>query len=145
MGYSKKRIIVDGEKIYAGVHRIAFFEVHGYWPDVVMHTCDNPRCININHLIAGTNRENIKDRRRKGRTAKQLGVENGFSKFTDEFVMMIFNAYKNGDGNQYEIAARHRISQTHVSSIVTGRYRSDVTGVKFCARSRAERFAGGAE
>ena len=36
------------------------------------HTCDNPKCINPNHLFVATNRDNIKDAQAKGRkkTAK---------------------------------------------------------------------------
>lgn len=34
---------------------------------VVMHTCDNPRCFNPNHLIIGTQQENVDDAVSKGR------------------------------------------------------------------------------
>lgn len=40
--------------------------------NVVMHICDNPACINPEHLKLGTQTENIADRSRKGRTAKHL-------------------------------------------------------------------------
>ena len=35
---------------------------------VVMHTCDNPECLNVTHLTTGTQGENWEDRRAKGRT-----------------------------------------------------------------------------
>jgi predicted XRE-type DNA-binding protein len=137
-GYSNKRAVVDGVYRSIGVHRLAFIAANGYLPDTAMHTCDNPRCINAEHLVAGTNILNIKDRSEKGRTARQTGESNGFSKYSDDFVLMIYNAYKNGTGNQYEIADIYGISQPHVSAIVTGRFRSDITGAVQCAKSRAK-------
>lgn len=50
-------------------HRIAFSLVHGPIPFgmVVMHTCDNPRCVNVDHLKLGTQAENVADMVNKGR------------------------------------------------------------------------------
>lgn len=43
-------------------HRAVFYLSNGYLPDVVMHTCDNPKCINPNHLAPGTVAINNLDR-----------------------------------------------------------------------------------
>lgn len=48
---------------------------------VVMHTCDNPGCINPHHLHKGTQQENIADRKSKGRTAKHLQRRDAFGRF----------------------------------------------------------------
>src|SRR5215475_7535449 len=40
------------------VTRCLFWDVHGYLPPVVRHTCDNPPCCNPAHLLPGTHREN---------------------------------------------------------------------------------------
>jgi response regulator of citrate/malate metabolism len=43
---------------------------------VVMHSCDNPQCINIDHLVLGTQSDNIKDCVSKGRNVgRRLGPE----------------------------------------------------------------------
>lgn len=48
-------------------HRRVFFLLHGYLPEVVMHTCDNPSCINPEHLKAGNKKTNAQDSVQKGR------------------------------------------------------------------------------
>ena len=50
-------------------HRFAKHITHGLDDDkpIVMHTCDNPKCVNPDHLVNGTNKENMEDRNRKGR------------------------------------------------------------------------------
>lgn len=65
------RVMVDGRTM--GAHRIAYEESHGPVPDglVVMHSCDNPSCVNPDHLRVGTQAENIQDRDAKGRTYRK--------------------------------------------------------------------------
>ena len=50
------------------VHREVFKDINGYLPEVVRHSCDNPKCINPEHLVAGTYLDNILDRHTRQRT-----------------------------------------------------------------------------
>jgi hypothetical protein len=63
-------IKVDGRD--TGAHRIAWVLIarRGPVPDgmVVMHSCDNPPCVNPAHLSLGTVADNNADRHAKGRT-----------------------------------------------------------------------------
>lgn len=64
-GYGQ--ISVNGKSV--GAHRISW-EIHnGSILDGlhVLHKCDNPPCVNPDHLFLGTNKDNVEDRYVKGR------------------------------------------------------------------------------
>src|SRR5438034_5336909 len=52
-------------------HRLAWELTNGPIPDgiAVCHHCDNPRCVRPDHLFLGTQRDNLRDMRKKGRGA----------------------------------------------------------------------------
>lgn len=76
-------------------HRLVFFRKHGYYPPVVMHQCDNTRCINEDHLTAGTWASNNQDRAAKGRSAKR---KDSTRKVSDEQAAEIRRRYSPGVG-----------------------------------------------
>lgn len=67
-------------------HRVAYRLYVGPVPDgmQVCHSCDNPSCVNPDHLWAGTNMDNVKDRDQKGRQPK--GMNHGKVKFPTEVI-----------------------------------------------------------
>ena len=70
-------------------HRLAYCEAIGLdITDIkgrcVLHTCDNPPCVNPDHLWLGTRRDNAQDRDRKGR-----GDWSGRAKLTASQVLSI--------------------------------------------------------
>lgn len=50
-------------------HRVAYEIARGPIPDGmgVLHSCDNPRCVNPYHLRVGTHQDNMDDKRIRGR------------------------------------------------------------------------------
>jgi len=64
-GYGKLKI----QNKECGAHRCSWEIHHGSIPDnlYVLHTCDNPLCVNIGHLFLGTHTDNMRDCIAKGR------------------------------------------------------------------------------
>jgi len=71
--------------------RYIFELCNGYIDDkkYVMHSCDNPECINPKHLKLGTAWENTQDMIQKGR--KPVGEEVPAAKLSEDEVIKIFN------------------------------------------------------
>jgi hypothetical protein len=82
----------------------------------VCHQCDNPACINPEHLFLGTHDENMDDCKAKKRNVH--GVRQHIAKLTDTTSAEIRDLYSTGMYRQRDIAEIYGVSQTNVSQIV---------------------------
>lgn len=105
----------DGKNIT--LHRWIFFLNNGFLPEVVMHTCDNLKCINPLHLKAGTFKENSEDMVNKKRQA--YGERNGGNKLKEMQVREIKQLIPKLSLNQ--IAKKYNISKKMVLLIKQGK------------------------
>lgn len=77
----------NGKTVYA--HRMSYFAFNGdFDPNfLILHTCDNPSCVNPKHLILGSDQDNSSDMVNKNRSAK--GSKNGLAKLTEDMIPTI--------------------------------------------------------
>ena len=98
----------------------------------VLHKCDNPSCVNPDHLWLGTQSDNIRDMHEKGRANKASGLKNGAhihperlprgerngrSKISGDIVLAIRSMRDSGSMG-IEIAKRFNVSPATVSKII---------------------------
>lgn len=98
-------------------HRISWYLFNGPIPDYlcVCHKCDNPPCINPEHLFLGTQVDNIQDMIKKNR--RDFKGENApYRKLSSNQVLKIRELIQNGV-KQKEICRIFDITQGHVASI----------------------------
>jgi len=111
---------IDGRTV--NVHRFIAAHVAGLTlnnlnrHDIVRHTCDNPSCINPEHLIIGTASENMQDASNKGRTR---GENSPHHYLTEEDVRAIRTEYKNTRITQARLAKKYNVSQVQISNVIT--------------------------
>jgi hypothetical protein len=83
----------------------------------VCHHCDNPSCVNPDHLFLGTPKDNQQDMARKGRCRRQNGEANSNAKVTTEAVLDMRT--RQLTCSQY--AKKYGLNSSHVSHIVNRR------------------------
>ncbi len=107
-------------------HRYAYVRANGPVSDTLLicHRCNNKLCVNPEHLYAGDDRANGRDKAAAG-TSK--GERNPGVKLKEADVIQIRELYADGRSQPW-IAKRYKIAQTHVSEIVRGIQWSHIGG-----------------
>lgn len=131
-GFSNRgygRVTYNG-KIWKA-HRLAWVFVNGpiSSPSIYCcHKCDNPPCVNPEHIFLGTAKDNVDDAIRKGRLFKAQGQSHGKAKLTDSQVMYIKRMLRYG-GKSGAIARVFGVDRTAIKKIKTGENWSHITTV----------------
>ena len=109
-------------------HRVAYMKKHGLTHSdiagqVVRHKCDNPRCVNPDHLELGTYKENTADMDKRGRAKRPIkkGADANKAVLTDAQVIEMRQLWNSGVLYLKDIAARFGVGISTVRSAVSGK------------------------
>ena len=118
-------------------HRASWFMVYGEIPlgKIICHRCDNPRCVNVNHLFLGTDAINVHDRGIKRRTSRgtyhsqflpsekmaRNGKQNGRAILNPDQVAYIRENAKPYKMTRRLLAKRFGVSRTTIDYVLSGK------------------------
>lgn len=93
-------------------------QIHGQQSEGIlfMHRCDTRRCVRPDHVVPGTQRENIKDMYAKGRGVIRRGEAHAQSKVSQSRAEEIRRLAKTM--KQSEVARRFQLSNATISRVV---------------------------
>jgi hypothetical protein len=110
----------NGIKINLKAHRASWLIHHGKIPDglFVLHKCDVPHCVNPVHLFLGTQLDNIRDCKAKGRlvVGRTLGHMVHTSRLTEECVREI----RKNEKPTKEYAAQFGVTPHAIRRVIRG-------------------------
>lgn len=110
-------------------HRLVWEWENGPIPEgmFICHHCDNPPCVNLDHLFCGTRSENMLDAASKGRipgntknhsVSSVQGEKNFFSKLTRRDVFEIRRLASGKQMTYRQMAKRFGVNKSTIGSIV---------------------------
>ena len=106
------------------MHRLAYCFAKGIPLEhirglVVRHSCDNPRCINPQHLLIGTHKDNMDDMYARGRQPNHKGSLNGSAVLTEATVLIIRQKYSTAVKRSYAVlAAEFGVTRATIAKII---------------------------
>jgi hypothetical protein len=114
-GYKYLSIRVGKKNKRKAAHRMSYEIFNGVIPEgySIMHMCDNRKCINPNHLKAGTRKDNTQDMMKKNRYHARTGSR---QKLTTKQIKDI----KKSELSSYKLAEIYPVSATQIRRIKCG-------------------------
>lgn len=109
-------------------HRMVWILTHGEIPKglCVLHHCDNPSCVNPDHLFLGTYKDNSEDMIKKGRS-KLCGNHKGGNHHKLNGIDIIrIRTLLNQGAKMKDLSVEYHICYSHISRIKSGRCWKDL-------------------
>ncbi len=106
-------------------HRFSYWLANGDFDTSlqVCHRCDNPSCVNPEHLFLGTRSDNMQDCADKGRLSTQngsaaSGENSGRAKLNWQQVREIRERFSNGGVSQRELGRQYGVDGRVINKII---------------------------
>ncbi len=111
-----------------GAHRMSYLLCVGPISNglFVCHKCDNPICVNPNHLFLGTRQDNSDDMVRKGRSSRHGNI-----KHPSTTIKYIRELYNTGKYMQKDLSEQFNICPAHIHRIIHNKQRNLQCGGTF--------------
>lgn len=125
------RIWVTGAGLMLA-HRVSWILANGPIPDgqFVCHSCDNPPCVNPEHLFIGSPGDNMRDMHAKGRANPVKGDDHWAAQLTADEVREIRERYVPGmrasrrtGRSSVELAHEFGVTYNHIARVAKGKKR----------------------
>lgn len=84
----------------------------------VCHHCDNPSCVNPDHLYLGTPQDNMTDKVERGRHRVPVGERHGNARLTNETVIEMRQLYANGGHTHKSLAEMFGVSTSAAQCVI---------------------------
>jgi len=84
----------------------------------VLHKCDEPLCVNPNHLFLGTAKENSEDRDKKNRGCLPYQIGKRYQALTAEQAQEVRRLYSTGNYSQRQLAKEFGVSQAPIFNVI---------------------------
>jgi hypothetical protein len=109
-------------------HRVSWEFVNGPIPEdtLLLHKCDNPGCVRLDHLFLGDHKANVDDMIAKGRGKWVRGVDSASAILDDDKVRQIRERKKHGL-TERKIAGEFGVHKGTIHKVLTGESWAHVT------------------
>ena len=93
---------------------------------IVRHKCDNPHCVNPDHLELGTHQDNEDDKTSRGR--RPMGSLVGTAKLTEEVVLAIRAEYKrySKESGSIQLGRKYGVNPSTIRYLISSKSWSHV-------------------
>lgn len=104
-------------------HVLSYVLTRGDIPDGIWicHHCDNPKCVNPDHLFPGTPQDDMTDMIKKGRAKHATGEDTPCAKFSNEQVSKIKEWIVSGKMSKARIARMFGTDRSTITKIAKGK------------------------